>query len=74
MKIIFYREKCIGCCSCSDIWPEKWEINDRDGKSDLLGSEIRKNGIQILQTEPDEENICLEVSDCCPVGIIELTS
>lgn len=72
IKVIYYREKCIGCSSCSDIASERWEIDEVDGKCNLLGSENKRNNIFILNTTEDEYISLTEVSDSCPVGIIEV--
>jgi ferredoxin len=71
IQIIYHRDKCIGCNSCSDLSPYRWNINEQDGKSNLVGSVLRKN-IYVLQTSDDEMEDCMNASDNCPVNIIEV--
>ena len=70
MKIIFEREKCIGCGSCVAICPEFWEIAE-DGKSHL------KNSKRDLKTGNDELEITKvkcgqDATDVCPVQCIHI--
>ncbi|NCP84254.1 MAG: hypothetical protein GW823_05035 [Bacteroidetes bacterium] len=37
IKILFHRQKCIGCNYCSEVAPQRWQMSKRDGKSVLLG-------------------------------------
>ncbi len=37
-KIIFEREKCIGCGNCSLVCPDYWKMGE-DGKSNLKDSQ-----------------------------------
>jgi ferredoxin len=72
IRIIYYRDKCIGCSSCSDISPYRWKINDQDGKCNLIGASSKRNNIFILTTGNDELEECLNASESCPVNIIEV--
>lgn len=71
IKIFYHREKCIGCNSCSDLSPDRWDISGQDGKSNLIGSVLRKN-IYVLQTSDDEMDDFMNASDSCPVNIIDV--
>jgi ferredoxin len=72
IQIIYYRDKCIGCSSCSEIDSFRWIIDDTDGKSNLNGAVLRKNNIWILNTSEDEQFAFEDSADSCPVGIIEV--
>ena len=60
MKIVFEREKCIGCGSCEAICPKYWKVA-QDGKAEFLGS-------------PELEDIdCNQTAaDACPVQCIHI--
>lgn len=62
MKIIFEREKCIGCGSCEALCSKYWKMAD-DGKVDYLGSEELKEG---------ETGCNKEAADACPVQCIRI--
>ena len=72
IQIIYYRKKCIGCNSCSDLSPERWTINEQDGKSILAGATAKRDNIFILHTTNDELEDCVNVSESCPVNVIEV--
>ncbi len=69
-KIIFEREKCIGCGSCAALCSKFFEIAE-DGKSKLLGSKKNpKPGNDELEVEKIE--CAQEAADACPVQIIRI--
>ena len=70
MKVIFYREKCIGCGVCVQIYPQRWQISRSDGKSNLIGASIKRNVHILTFTEAEEEEFKSCV-DNCPVHIIK---
>ena len=59
-KIIFEREKCIGCGSCENVCPKYWKVSE-DGKADFLGP-----------GELDEVDCNQEAVDSCPVQCIKV--
>lgn len=66
------RENCIGCGSCVSICPKNWKMNEEDGKSDLVGGEVKKNGIVTAQIDPADEECNKKAAEACPVNIIRL--
>lgn len=68
-KIIHEREKCIGCGSCAALCPKYWQMAE-DGKSKLLNSSPKEEGIFELEVENLECN--QEAADACPVQIIHV--
>lgn len=71
-KIIFYRNKCIGCGICFEQQPELWRMSKKDGKATLLRATAKKdlfvlpvNKIIYHQTE--------QLTKSCPVKIIKLS-
>ncbi len=72
VKVIQFREKCIGCNSCIEHAPNTWKIDDNDGKSTLIGS-TSKNNIHILEIDESliEENE--KAAQDCPMGIIQIS-
>ena len=41
-RIVQYRDKCIGCNLCYEMWPLRWRMSKTDGKSVLVGGEKKK--------------------------------
>ncbi len=68
-KIIFERDKCIGCGTCSVICPSFWEMED-DGRAGL------KEGIEnkgIVEREVEEESCNVEAAQSCPMQCIRIS-
>lgn len=56
MKILFDKEKCIGCGTCASICPDNWEI--KGDKASPKKKEIKEVGCN------------QEAADSCPVQCI----
>lgn len=70
IKIIHYRQKCIGCNSCVEHAPEFWRMA-KDGKVELIGAKQKKEvficeiGLEDLAKNEHAENDC-------PMNIIKI--
>lgn len=67
-----YRQKCIGCGSCSLFCPEYWEISEEDGKANLKesttkGKDVHQRKLDIEHTEDNKL-----AAENCPVNIIKI--
>jgi len=71
-KIIFYRNKCIGCSICREMQPEVWRMSKKDGKAVLLHS-IEKKEIFQLNIHQTLMKQSAEVADACPARVIKLS-
>lgn len=71
VRIIQYRQKCIGCNACVEAAPQRWRMSKKDGKSVLLGA-TQKKGIYSVIVHPDEYEPNLEAAKNCPVHIIKV--
>jgi len=71
IRIIHQRNKCIGCNYCEEVAPYRWQMNETDGKSDLLDSK-QKKGIYISIVGDDEYDDNIEAANICPVNIIRV--
>lgn len=70
-KILYYRDKCIGCCACVEVAPSFWRISEIDGKSDLMGSQnVKRVFIRLIDIVNVEE--IKKASLNCPVNIIKI--
>lgn len=69
--IIHYRDKCIGCNVCYEMWPVRWRISTVDGKCTLVGGEKKKNHF-VLRIAANEQEINLKVANACPVKVIKV--
>jgi ferredoxin len=69
-KIIFEREKCIGCGACAAVCPVHFKIAD-DGKSELIDSKSdSKDGN--LEKEIEKPECAKDAADGCPVQCIHI--
>lgn len=66
------RNKCIGCGACVFLAPRNWQMNASDGRSDLIGGEIQKNGMVTTTIHEADVEANKEASDACPVSIIRV--
>jgi len=73
LKLVHYRDKCIGCNSCVEYSHENWEISEKDGKSNLIGGKETKKGVFVKEISELElaENKLAERD--CPSRIIQVT-
>jgi len=70
MKIVFERDKCIGCGSCGAVCPRNWELNE-DGKSKLLDSKLNPE-TKNHEKEIEKIECNQEAADSCPVQCIHI--
>jgi ferredoxin len=70
-KIIFYRNKCIGCGICYEQQPALWRMSKKDGKSTLLNATAKKD-VFILPISSSIEQHSQEIALACPVKIIKV--
>lgn len=70
-KIIYYRNKCIGCGICCENHPDIWAMSKKDGKAVLLNASSKKE-IYILPVNDEESRVYLFLVKACPVNIIKL--
>lgn len=71
IRITHFRTNCIGCNYCVEVAPYRWEMDNSDGKSNLLSAKVKK-GIYISIVGNDEYEDNLEAADLCPVNIIKV--
>ena len=71
IQIVYHRKKCIGCNYCIELAPERWAMNNKDGKSVLLGSRNKK-GFFTAEVQDDEYAVNNSIAKVCPVKIIHI--
>ncbi|MCX8143988.1 MAG: ferredoxin [Bacteroidia bacterium] len=71
VRIIHYRQKCIGCNACVEAAEQRWRMSKKDGKSVLLGSKEKKGIYSAIVNEQEYESN-LEAAKNCPVNIIKV--
>jgi ferredoxin len=47
-------------------------MNEEDGKSDLVGGELKGNGIVVAKIDEDDYEDNKNAAEACPVNIIKL--
>ncbi len=70
-KIIYYRNKCIGCGICYEQQPELWRMSKKDGKATLLKA-VAKKDIYVLQISQKLQIKSQDIANACPVKIIKV--
>ena len=71
IQIVYHRKKCIGCNYCIELAPERWAMNNKDGKSVLLESRNKK-GFFTAKVQDDEYKVNNLIAKVCPVKIIHI--
>lgn len=71
IRIIHYRQKCIGCNACVEAAAHRWRMSKKDGKSVLIDAKEKK-GIYSVVVHIDEYESNLEAARNCPVNIIKV--
>ena len=71
IQIVYHRKKCIGCNYCIELAPERWAMNNKDGKSVLLASRNKK-GFFTAEVQDDEYKVNNLIAKVCPVKIIHI--
>lgn len=70
-KLIYYRDKCIGCGVCQEMQPELWRLSKKDGQAVLLQASVKK-GIYQLMTPLPSIQVTGKVIAACPARAIRL--
>ena len=73
VRIIYYRNKCIGCGACVEASPQRWHMSKKDGKSTLLHGKPKKDTFQVVIDDDDLEKNKTAAANC-PVSIIKVNS
>lgn len=73
VRIIYFRNKCIGCAGCVEAAPQRWRMSKKDGKSTLINSTPKKDTFQVL-VDDDELYKNKAAAANCPVSIIKVSS
>ncbi len=70
MRVIYKKEKCIGCGSCVAVCPDFFEL-DEEGKAHLKKSTLAENSQE--ETLEIKQKGCLQDAvDVCPVQCIKI--
>jgi len=69
-KIIYYKNKCIGCGACYERQPGRWRMSRKDGKANLIDSTVKKK-IEFVNSM-DSIQISLDIANACPMKAIKI--
>ena len=78
-RVVFDKKACIGAAACAAVAPEYWEMKE-DGKAELVGSTVDKDGNEVLVLSHDKLGEKLqsalelnkEAAEVCPVQVIHI--
>jgi len=73
-KIVYDRDNCIGAGSCTAVFAERWIMNNKDDKADLVGGtwETSPKRVMILEFTQEELERFMESAQVCPVNVIHI--
>ncbi len=71
VRIIQYRNNCIGCNACVEENKNRWMMSRKDGKCTLIEGK-EKNGFFSIIVLEDEYESAKSAADKCPVRIIQV--
>ena len=71
IQIAYQRRKCIGCNYCTELAPERWKMNKKDGRSVLLGARNIK-GLYTVEVDEIEYDANKASAKACPMKIIRI--
>ncbi|MDA3890884.1 MAG: ferredoxin [Salinivirgaceae bacterium] len=70
-SIKYKRSKCIACGICSTDAPLIFELDNSDGKANLLDAELKKD-YYFRMLWPDEKNQMEQIVNMCSVQAIQI--
>lgn len=70
IRILHYRDKCIGCGICYELQPDIWRMSKKDGKAHLLNAISKKEIYQVMTYAPPK--LSQFVAASCPVNAIKV--
>jgi len=71
VRIIYYRNKCIGCNACVEAAPDRWRVSKKDGRCTLIGADEKKGIYRVLISEDEYDKNVMAAANC-PQKIIWL--
>ena len=71
IRVEHYREKCLGCAYCVEVASSLFEVNDKDGKVDLINS-AEHNGVQSVEVPDVFSAEAGQAASVCPAKIIKV--
>ncbi len=66
------RNDCIGCGTCEMFAPDRFQMNTKDGLSDLVGGTWKGEEFMVAQIEEAEYEAVKRAADACPVKVIRV--
>ena len=73
-KIVYDRDNCIGAGSCTAVFAERWAMNNKDDKADLVGGVLDTSSKRMMVLEFSQEELerFMESAQVCPVNVIHI--
>ena len=71
IRVIQYRNKCIGCNACVEVSSERWAISRSDGKCVLVGG-TGEQGVYSALAGINELDALKKAEKNCPMRIIQI--
>lgn len=73
-KVVYDRSNCISVLTCTSFYPERWRINEKDNKADLIDGQEDPNkpGVWVLEFTEEEFEQFKASAEVCPVNVIHI--
>jgi len=71
VKVIHDRKKCIGCNACVFAAPQNWFMDEKEGKSILIGAK-EKRGLYVGEIFECDIDANQKAAKACPMKIIRV--
>ena len=72
ITICHKRNDCIGCGSCSLVAPQRFQMSEQDGKSDLKDGVWKGTEFLVAKIESEEYIASKKAADACPMNVIRI--
>ena len=70
-KIVHFRKNCIGCNSCVNIAPQTWVMDEKEGKSVLVGAK-QKGDLFVGEVFDCDLEANRRAAEACPTRVIQI--
>ena len=71
-RVLHYRDRCIGCYYCVEVAPQRYVMNDKDGKCDLIEGENKGSHFEAIIIDDNEFPSIKKAEELCPSNVIKV--
>ena len=71
-RILHYRDRCIGCYYCVEVAPQRYVMNETDGKCDLIEAQKKGEHYEVVVFDDREFPSIKKAEALCPSNVIKV--